>query len=238
LKKLELEANLKAEELMSQEEELRQNLEEMQTIQEDLQRNISENKKMQARLIKEKALLDALLNNLPDYIYFKDKNSQFIRISKSMLRLFPVKTLEEMIGKSDFDFHTKANAQKYFEEEQKIIKSGEGFIDQMQHEVTDTGVEQWVTATKMPFYDETGKCVGIFGISKNVTELKTLEMEANLKAEALMAQEEELRQNLEEMQTIQDDLHKRVEENEKIKKEFQKRESELLETIKKLEGSK
>jgi PAS domain S-box-containing protein len=234
MKNLEMDANLKAEELSAQEEELRQNLEEMQTIQEDLHRNIAENLKMQEKLIKEKALLDALLNNLPDYIYFKDENSQFIRISKSMLRLFPVETLEEMIGKSDFDFHTKENAQKYFDEEQQIIKSGQGFIDQLQHEVTENGVDQWVNSTKMPFYDETGKCVGVFGISKNVSELKKLEMEANLKAEELMSQEEELRQNLEEMQSIQEDLQRRIKENEKMKSDFQSRERELLETIEKL----
>jgi PAS domain S-box-containing protein len=118
------------------------------------------------------------MNNLPDYIYFKDKDSKFIRISKSMLKLFPYDKLEDMVGKSDFDFQPKESAQKYYDEEMKIIESGKGFVNHIEHEVMENGVEQWVSTTKMPLRDETGNCIGTFGISKDITHLKLLEKEA------------------------------------------------------------
>ncbi|MCG8701997.1 MAG: PAS domain-containing protein, partial [Bacteroidales bacterium] len=201
IKTLEIEAQQKAEEVLAQEEELRQNLEEMQTIQDDLQRSRGE-------LVKGNALLSAIMNNLPEYIYFKDMESKFIRISKSMLKLFPVDTLEEMMGKSDFDFQPYESAKKYYDDEMNIIKTGKGVVNDIQHEVMSNGVEQWVTTTKLPLYDENGECIGTFGITKDITDIKELEIEAQQKAEEVLAQEEELRQNLEEMLAIQEDLER------------------------------
>jgi PAS domain S-box-containing protein len=167
-----------AEEMTSQEEEMRQNMEEMQATQEELSRKIKDNEEMHQALAREKALLDALMDNLPDYIYFKDRNSQFIRISKSMLPLFPVDTVEAMIGKSDFDFHQKEAAQGMYEEEQEIIRTEKGFEDKIQHEITETGKDQWVSVTKLPLYDQDGELMGTFGISKDITRFKQLETEA------------------------------------------------------------
>ena len=167
-----------AEELSSQEEEMRQNMEEMQATQDELSRKMQANEEMHQELLKEKALLDALMNNLPDYIYFKDKNSKFIRVSKSMLPLFPVNTVEEMIGKSDFDFHQQDAAREMYEEEQEIMRNEEGFEDKIQHEITETGKDQWVSVTKLPLYDPEGRLIGTFGISKDITRFKELEFEA------------------------------------------------------------
>ncbi|MCF8335293.1 MAG: PAS domain S-box protein [Bacteroidales bacterium] len=181
-----------AEEMKSQEEEMRQNMEEMQSTQEELSRKNQENEKMQKELAKEKALLDALMDNLPDFIYFKDKESKFIRISKSMLPLFPVDSIDNMIGKSDFDFHKPEAAQEMYEEEQEIIRKEQGFKDKIQHEVTESGQEQWVSVSKLPLYDENGNLMGTFGISKDITQFKQMELEANKKTEKLEERLKEL----------------------------------------------
>ncbi len=166
-----------AEEMASQEEEMRQNMEEMQATQEELSRKMKSNEEMQEQLKNEKALLDALMNNLPDFIYFKDMDSKFIRVSRSMLPLFPVDTIEEMIGKSDFDFHQADAAKEMYEEEMEIIRNEKGFQDKIQHEITETGKDQWVSVTKLPLYDPDGQLMGTFGISKDVTQFKKLEIE-------------------------------------------------------------
>jgi PAS domain S-box-containing protein len=167
--------------MASQEEEMRQNMEEMQATQEELSRKMKANEEMHKQLSEEKALLDAVMNNLPDYIYFKDKESKFIRVSKSMLPLFPVDTIEEMIGKSDFDFHQADAAREMYEEEMEIMRKEKGFQDKIQHEVTETGKDQWVSVTKLPLYDPDGNLMGTFGISKDITRFKQLEIEAKKK---------------------------------------------------------
>ncbi len=215
IKKLEEDTNMRNEELQAQEEELKQNLEEMQATQEELERQLQENNKMQESLSKEKALMDSLMDNIPDFIYFKDKDSKFIRISRSMLKLFPVKNLEEMIGKSDFDFHGKEAAQERFDAEQKIIKSKNGFVDQVDHEKLENGLEQWVSTTKLPLLDQEGNAIGIFGITKDITKLKTFEIETKQQNGELKAQEETFKQLLEDMEKKEKEYLKQIEELKK-----------------------
>jgi PAS domain S-box-containing protein len=198
-KKMEMEMLEKTEELKAQEEEMRQNLEEMQTVQEELERQ-------KAELDWEKHLMDTLLNNLPEYIYFKDKESKFIKNSLSLARIFGFSDAKEIIGKSDFDFFADEHARPAFEDEQKIIKTGKPIINLIEKEVKKDGSVTWASTSKMPLYDKQGKIIGTFGISKDITETKRME----------------------------DDLNRRIQENEKIKKEYQKREKELLKKIEEL----
>jgi PAS domain S-box-containing protein len=227
-KKIEMEVQEKNEALQAQEEELRQNLEEMQTVQEELQRQ-------KVEMAKEKALMDALLGNVKETIYFKDEKSRFIKVSDSMARLFNVKSVEELYGKSDFDFFTEEHARPAFEDEMKIIKTGRPIINKIEKETYADGRISWVSTSKMPLYNTKGKIIGTFGITKDITETKKFETEAKEKTEELLAQEEELKQNLEEMHTIQEDLQRRILEGEKMEKEFRKKEVSLMKTIETLE---
>ncbi len=225
---MEHENNQRNEELQAQEEELRQNLEEMQTVQEELERQKDD-------LAQEKALMDTLLSNAKEYIYFKDKKSRFLKVSNSMTNLFKVKNVEELYGKSDFDFFTEEHAKPAYEDEQKIIKTGKAIIDKIEKETHPDGRISWVSTSKMPLYNKNNEIVGTFGISKDITHSIEMEHENKQRNEELQAQEEELRQNLEEMQTIQEELQKRIIENEKLNLAFRKREAELKKTIAKLQ---
>jgi PAS domain S-box-containing protein len=226
-RKTEIEIQEKNEALKAQEEELRQNLEEMQSVQEELERQKGE-------LDWEKHLMDTLLNNLPEYIYFKDKESKFLKNSLSHARIFGYSDPKEIAGKSDFDFFTDEHARPAYEDEQKIIQTGKPVLNLIEKEVKKDGTTTWVSTSKMPLSDKQGNIIGTFGISKDITETKKMELEISQRNRELQSQEEELRQSLEEMKTIQEDLHRRIEENEKIKAESQKREKELLKKIEEL----
>ena len=170
-----------AEEMQAQEEEMRQNMEELQATQEEMERKNLEQEQIQEGFKKEVTLLNALMENIPDYIYFKDERSHFIRISKSMVKLFKADSPEELIGKSDFDFHTKENAEKFSAEEQEIMRIKKPIVDNVVHEKFEDGKEQWVSTTKMPLINTIGEVVGTWGISKIIAQpqkeqLKTKEV--------------------------------------------------------------
>jgi PAS domain S-box-containing protein len=174
--------------------------------EEELQKQLKENNAMQEALRKQNALLDAMLKTLPDYFYFKDINSKFLRVSESMVNLFNVNSSEEIIGKDDFDFHPKEDAQRYFDEEQEIIKKGEGFIDDIRQGVDEKGDELWTSVTKLPMYDDTGQCIGTFGISKDITDMKKMEVEIQKQNENLREKQEELEEIIDKMHRIQSEL--------------------------------
>ncbi|MGL1887058.1 MAG: methyl-accepting chemotaxis protein [Reichenbachiella sp.] len=117
----------------------------------------------------EKVLLDALLDYMPDAIYFKDVNSKFIRASKSVAKYFGVNDPKEIIGKSDFDYD-RDTAQIAYEGEQNIIKTGEPIIDQMSEEELEDGKYRYVSNTKLPLKDKDGNVIGTMGISRDITD--------------------------------------------------------------------
>ncbi|MBO7495663.1 MAG: GAF domain-containing protein [Salinivirgaceae bacterium] len=162
-------SQLQREDLTSQEEELRQNLEEMQATQEDLRRQMEENTTMREELAKEQALMDSLMDNVNDYIYFKDVEGKFIRISKSYLRLVKANSYEDVIGKSDFDFcANQDDAQHFYNDEQQIMKTHKPILNQIQKEHRlDTII--YTSTSKYPLFDTSGNVVGTFGLTTDVT---------------------------------------------------------------------
>lgn len=221
LKKLEEQAKKQSQELAVQEEELRQNLEELKTIQDDIQHKNEELEAAQEKLAEEKALLDALLDNIPDAIYFKDRQSRFIRASQAMAKLFKVDKIQAIIGKTDFDFFGREHAQKAFNDEQYIIATEQPLINVVEKETHNDGRITWVSTTKMPLKNKAGETVGTFGISRDITTIKEMELKNQQNMEELKAHEEELRQNLEELEATQNEL-------ERIKIEEAKHHQELI----------
>ncbi len=163
-----------AEEMRAQEEEMRQNMEELEATQEQMNRTMSELAALKESLEKEKYLLDALMDNIPDAIYFKDRQSKFIRVSKYLAGHFSG-NVDDLIGKSDFDFQDTARAQQAFDDEMNIMTTRKPKIDYIEKEVMTDGTEHWVSTTKMPLINSKGEVVGTFGISRDVTRLKKLE---------------------------------------------------------------
>jgi len=139
--------------------------------------DISERKNSEKKLQQEGDLLRNLMNNIPDTIYFKDKESRFIRINAAQKQTLGVKKEEEAIGKTDFDFFTKSHASSALIDEQNIIRTGKPLIGKLEHIRTADGSYRWVSSTKVPLIYEDGSINGIVGISRDISELKKLEEE-------------------------------------------------------------
>jgi len=125
----------------------------------------------EAMPVQEHDLLNALLENVPDYIYFKDPRSRFIKVSRGLARSFGLSDPDQTIGKTDADFFTSEHAQAAYDDEQEIMRSGQP-ISKEERETWPDRPDTWVLTTKMPLRDETGRVIGTFGISKDITEIK------------------------------------------------------------------
>ena len=120
-------------------------------------------------------LLRALEENIPDTIYFKDKQSRFLHVSRAHLRAFNLKDYGDAIGKTDFDFFRAEHAREAFEDEQEIIRTGKPIINKEERELWPDRPDTWVLSTKMPLRDRQGAIVGTFGISRDITDRKRAE---------------------------------------------------------------
>ena len=162
---------------------------------------IKELKSRITELEQEKLMFQGLLDTIPDHIYFKDRKSRFLKLSKALMDWFGAKTGGDVIGKTDFDIFSDEHARQAYEDEQNIIKSGIPVINKEEKETWDDGRITWVSTSKVPLRDKQGRIMGVVGISHNITEKK--ETEAKLK---------KYRENLEESKKQTDIILSNVEE--------------------------
>jgi PAS domain S-box-containing protein len=123
----------------------------------------------------EQSLLTNLLRTSPDHIYFKDRQSRFIRINDRMAQSFGLRSPEDAVGKSDFDFFTEEHARQAYEDEQQVMRTGKPIIGIEEKETWPDGRVTWVSTTKVPWRDADGIFTGLVGISRNITERKQAE---------------------------------------------------------------
>lgn len=151
-----------------------------------IKQRVYKSKKEKARLQYERDLMQKLMDNIPDKIYFKDTKSRFTRVNQSLAtevgELYP----DMLIGKTDFDYFSHKFASETYGDEQSIISTGISQINKEENHTDSKGKNVWYAATKVPLYDNQNRIVGIVGISRDITPQKEHEIElsqARTKAE-------------------------------------------------------
>lgn len=121
-------------------------------------------------------LLQQLMDNIEDNIFFKDRDSKFIMINKANARWFGLKDPQDVVGKDDFDFFEEEHAQRQLDEEQWIMKTGKPVLCEEQAPLRE-GYTGWGSVTKLPLRDKKGRIIGTMGIGRDISELKNKEQE-------------------------------------------------------------
>jgi sigma-B regulation protein RsbU (phosphoserine phosphatase) len=137
-------------------------------------------------------LLQNLMDNLSDAIYFKDRQSRFIRINRACAEKHGFKSLDAVTGKTDFDVFTREHAEQAFADEQRIVETGEPLYGIEEKETWPDGSVTWVSTTKMPLKNAAGEIIGTFGMSRDITEHKEAELRGQRYAEEMELMKEEI----------------------------------------------
>src|SRR5262245_48029240 len=112
----------------------------------------------------ERALVSAFLEKVPDYVYFKDRQSAYIAVSKSLVAFLGQNSAAEILGKSDVNFFVTELAQQALDDEQRILRTGQPLLGKLEHKTCLNGKEAWVLTNKLPLKDEKGAIIGTFGL--------------------------------------------------------------------------
>jgi len=131
--------------------------------------------KLVQELEKERGLLRVLMENVPDLIYFKDRQSRFTRVNQAHARHLGAKDPAACIGKSNADYFPAEDALRWRLCEEEIVRSGQPQIDRIEQVKDPHGGRSWWSTTQVPMFDRNGEVSGIAGISRNITALKNSE---------------------------------------------------------------
>ena len=128
----------------------------------------------------ERLLMDLLMDNIPDRVYFKDLESRFIRVNKAMAHKHGNQDPKLMEKRSDFELFSHEHAVQAFNDEMQIIQTGKPILNIEEKETYEDGRITWALTSKMPLFDHEGKISGTFGISHDITNRKIAEEKINL----------------------------------------------------------
>ncbi|MFA6378921.1 MAG: HD domain-containing phosphohydrolase [Candidatus Omnitrophota bacterium] len=129
-----------------------------------------------AKIAGEVSLLESFLNQMPDAIYFKDVKCRITKVNRFYAKGFKMDP-KEVIGKTDYDFFPKDQAEQMIKDDQQVMKTGVPIIGKIERTLLPNKTWNQVLTTKVPILDSTGKAVGMMGITRDMTEHANLEKE-------------------------------------------------------------
>ncbi|MEZ0274580.1 MAG: PAS domain S-box protein, partial [Roseimicrobium sp.] len=143
---------------------------------------------------KERHLLRTLIENIPRYIFVKDRAGRYLISNLAHASFLGAKDESELIGKTAYDFFPAEVAQEFESSDMELMKEGEPMLD---HESfsDSNGHRRWYSITKVPFRDSAGKIVGVIGIKEDITRRKLMD-------ESLRVSEERFREMAETIQDV------------------------------------
>ncbi|MGB3056541.1 MAG: HEAT repeat domain-containing protein, partial [Candidatus Omnitrophota bacterium] len=127
-------------------------------------------------LEKERGLLKSITSNTPDFIFVKDTKSRLVFSNDAHFKALGAASFEEVRGSTDFGHFPDELARKYYDDEQGVMKSGIPLIGEEERFIDSSGSERWLSTTKVPLRDSGGEIIGIVGISRDITELRNLQI--------------------------------------------------------------
>jgi diguanylate cyclase (GGDEF)-like protein/PAS domain S-box-containing protein len=122
-------------------------------------------------------LLNALMDNVVDSIYFKDLKCRMIRVSRKMAIDLGYSDPEELIGKTDDDMFGEEFGQKTMIDDLWVMETGKPIIGLVESRLLPDNTLNWTSTSKMPLWDRAGNIIGLVGITREINDLKKAELD-------------------------------------------------------------
>ncbi|MCC5944145.1 MAG: PAS domain S-box protein, partial [Bernardetiaceae bacterium] len=221
-----MESQEHSEMLLSQEEEMRQNLEELQATQEELSRKQfdlqdalreSENKandlKNKENELKEaQKLLQNIIDSIPVAVYWKDRDLKYLGCNLAFAKMAGVEA-KDIIGKSDENMPWQARAEDIHQSEINILISRKPKLGvEEQVELGKDKKQRWLRVNRAPLLDIEGQAYGLLGVFEDISEEKARQAELKEKMNELKATQAEMLKNQKEVELI----NKKLKTNENV----------------------
>jgi PAS domain S-box-containing protein len=139
---------------------------------EAIERENAERRRAEEEAGLERDLMHALMDNIPDLIYFKDSGGRYTRVNRALAQAFGLASPSNAIGRGDADFFSDEFARRAGQDERELLTNKKPLLNRTDH---DGRSKRWYLATKVPLCDAKGQIMGLVGISKDITERRQTE---------------------------------------------------------------
>ncbi|MEM6613935.1 MAG: PhnD/SsuA/transferrin family substrate-binding protein, partial [Cyanobacteria bacterium P01_C01_bin.72] len=140
-------------------------------------RNESQLMETQEKLRKSKQLLELVMDNIPQFIFWKDSNSVYLGCNQNFAKAAGMEKSENIEGKTDYDLPWKPEESDLFREyDRRIMESNTAELNIVESQLQADGKEAWLETNKIPLHDADGKVIGILGTFQDITLRKEAEV--------------------------------------------------------------
>lgn len=114
---------------------------------------------------------EALFESLPDiYFFYKDSESRFMGGTQSFARLMGESSIENMIGKTDYDYSADFLADAFYKDDQGVVTSGKPLLGKIELVPSEDGSLDWLHTSKVPLFDQAGEIIGLAGVTRLIAD--------------------------------------------------------------------
>lgn len=142
-----------------------------------ISRDVTLQMRAELELARERDLLKTITTNIPDIIYVKDRCGRFVTANVATLKMFGLESVEELVGKTDYDFLPAEMACNFVADDQIVMRTGEPMLGQQESLQRSDGSLVWFSTTKVPLRGEDGLAMGMVGIGRDITQRKLADEE-------------------------------------------------------------
>jgi diguanylate cyclase (GGDEF)-like protein/PAS domain S-box-containing protein len=141
-----------------------------------IDRDISDRKQTEKAMIEKEELLQLVLDNIPQYIFWKDRNSVYLGCNRNFAIIAGLNNPLEIVGKTDYDLPWKKEESDFFREcDARVMETDTPEYHIIEPLLQADGKQSWVNTNKIPLHDAEGNVVGILGTFEDITERQRVE---------------------------------------------------------------
>lgn len=149
-----------------------------------ISRDITMHHEIAVELQYERDRLRTLIDHLPDFVFIKDKNGDFLTVNRALIQMYGCSDEQELIGKNDFDFSLPELAAAYRDDDLEVMKTRRPLINREEQNRMADGSRRWLLTTKVALTNTKDEVVGLVGIARDITKRKEAEQELQAAKEA------------------------------------------------------
>ncbi len=138
--------------------------------------DVTERKKAQDELFESRQMLQSVLDNIPERVFWRDRNSVYIGCNKAFALEHGYSDQSEVAGKSIHELNPSENVERFLADDLKVIQTGEAKLDYEESLTRVNGSHALITASKVPMFDREGRIIGLLGTYEDITERKRAEI--------------------------------------------------------------
>ena len=138
----------------------------------------TEHQREEREILESRTMLKRVIDNIPQYVFWKDKNLNYLGANTAFVRSAGLQESADIIGKSDFDLSWKESATSYQADDRAVIETGIPKLNYEEMQIRTDGSSGWLRTSKLPMTDDAGTTIGMLGIYADITEQKKLEKTA------------------------------------------------------------